>query len=147
MDSHLYLKIALNERMFQLRKLYASAFPQLARVIADVSEWTHKSGIWLLCCLGDWLIIVEWVCHLLEYQGLLPWLCQDLGIVINMEKSNLELYQQGPASQDTGRHHPRKDLSHGLSDCHILRYGKQVSPSSVSTSKVVASDSRPQGLT
>ena len=52
------------------------------RLFALVLEWVHMRGIHLLWCLGDWLIIVESIPLLLQY-------C-NLGIVINIEKSDLE---------------------------------------------------------
>ena len=49
-----------------------------------------QEGIRLLCYLNDWLVVVESVPLLFRHQEQLLQLCQDLGIVINWEKSDLK---------------------------------------------------------
>ena len=72
-------------------KAFCSGFsstPQVfSRVFALVSKWEHQKSISQLQYLDDWLIIVDFCPFYLQ-------LCQDLGIVINWEKSDLEPTQR-----------------------------------------------------
>ena len=50
----------------------------------------------LLYCMDDWLVIAESIPLLLQHHKQLLQLYKDLGIVINMEKSDLELFSSAP---------------------------------------------------
>ena len=92
-DSRPYLRIVFLNKVYQFKALCfcLSTAPQFFnRVFSLVSDWSHRWGICLLRCLGDWLIIADWVPCLLEHWELLLNLCKDLGIVINCEKSDLK---------------------------------------------------------
>ena len=82
-----------------------------------VSEWACKTGIWLLHCLDDWLVVVELVPLLLRHEEQLLQFCWDLGIVINWEKQNLEPTSRAQYLGMLKKHHPREGL---LLDCQIL---------------------------
>ena len=86
----------------------------------------------LLCCRDDWLVIAELFPCLLEHSELL---LQDLMIVINMEKSDLELTSKAQYLS-AGRHHLREVLYHGFYDYHIPRCGGQVPSSDISSTKM-----------
>ena len=60
------------------------------KIFAVVSEWAHERGILFLSYLSNWLIIAESVPCLVKYWEFLLCLCQNLGIVINVEVSNLK---------------------------------------------------------
>ena len=61
---------ALKVYVYQVKALCfcLSAAPQVfIRIFSLVLEWAHKKEFRLLCCLDDWLVILESVPHLLEH--------------------------------------------------------------------------------
>ena len=60
-DSRLFLQISLNGKVFQFKVCFSlSTAPQVfTRVFFLVPERAYWMGIWLLCYLDDWLVIVE----------------------------------------------------------------------------------------
>ena len=94
LDYHPYLWIALNRKVFQFKALCfsLSTAPQVfTKVLFFVSEWVRRRGIRLLHYLGYKLVVEKPILHLLEHHKLLLHLCQNLGIVVNWEKSDLKL--------------------------------------------------------
>ena len=110
-----------------------------------VSEWAHRQEIYPLHYLDDGLIIADSVPHLLEYLELPLNLCKYLGLVVNWEKSDLELTNKAQYLRLL-RHHPGESLSHGLLNCRIPERGGQLSPSFISLCKNVAADFWPHRL-
>ena len=95
--SRRFLRFTAGGRPWQFRVLCIglSTAPQVfTRVMAPVSGFLHQLGVQMLRYLDDWLILAssqEEVCwardHVLS-------LCQELGIVVNLEKSTLLPSQQ-----------------------------------------------------
>ena len=61
------------------------------RIFTLVSEWAHWRGVLLLRYLDDWLVLAESRELLLHHLDLILQLCTSLGIVVNWEKSDVEL--------------------------------------------------------
>ena len=53
-------------------------------------KWAHWRGVSLLWYLDDWLVVAKSLPLLLYHRNILLQLCQDLGIVINWEKSDIQ---------------------------------------------------------
>ena len=65
--------------------------PQVfTQVFTSISVWAHRHGIRLLRYLDDWLILASSEDELNRHVRMLLSLCHDLGIVVNLEKSDLE---------------------------------------------------------
>ena len=123
----------------------SSVLQVFTRVFALVLEWVYRSGIQLLRCLDDWLVVTESVPLLLQHleqpRALLgPRDCRQLGEV------RPRAVQQDLVSWNADRHHPREDLSGGLSDYQVLRSCKQVPSSLVSSCEDVATAFGPHGI-
>ena len=87
-DYRPYLRFVLSGMVYKFK---ASCFGLLSFPLFNlVSEWAHKRGIWLLCYLDDWLVVLESVPPLLHRWVQLLQFCPDLGIVINWEESDLD---------------------------------------------------------
>ena len=68
-----------------------STAPQVfTKVFAPISVWAHSHGIRLLRYLDDWLILASSEDEIRQHVRMLLELCHDLGIVVNLEKSDLE---------------------------------------------------------
>ena len=88
-----YLCFCLKRHVYQFWALCfsLSTAPQVfTKVFALVSEWAHRRDMRLLHYLDDWLVVAELRDLLLQHQDLLLQLCDDLGIVMNWEKSDLQ---------------------------------------------------------
>ena len=94
--SRKFLRFTAGGRAWQFKVLCfgLSTEPQVfTRVMAPVSGFLHQSGIWMLQYLDDWLILAlsrEEVC---SARDKVLSLFQDLGIVVNLDKSSLVLTQ------------------------------------------------------
>ena len=91
-DSRKYLRFVALNQVFQFKALCfgLSTAPQVfTRVMALVSAFLHRLGIHLCCSLGDWLILASSRPLVLQALDTVLRLCQELGIVVNWEKSNL----------------------------------------------------------
>lgn len=96
-ESRSYLRFCLNGQVYQFRALCfrpASAPQVFTQVFSLSSDWAYHHEIRLLQYLDDWLVVAESREHLLHYQYLLLQLYKNLGIVINLEKSDLESKRQ-----------------------------------------------------
>ena len=85
-----YLWFILSGTVYQFKTFYyllSSATQVFTRVFNLVSKQAHEKGIRLIRYLDDWLVVAELVPLLFHYRVLL---CQDLMIVINWEKIDLE---------------------------------------------------------
>ena len=86
------LRFVWQGRAWQFRALCfgLSTAPQVfTRVMAVVSVRAHERGIRLVRYIDDWLIASEDHDTLLQHRAWLLQLCEDLGILVNMEKSEL----------------------------------------------------------
>ena len=91
-DSRKYLRFVASNQVFQFKALCfgLSTAPQIfTRVMAPVSAILHRLGIRMFRYLDNWLI--QALSRSLVRQALetVVHLCQDFGIIINWEKSNL----------------------------------------------------------
>ena len=85
-------QICRSESSFQFKALCfgLSTAPQVfTRVMAPVSAILHRLGIRMCRYLDDWLIQAPSRSLVLQALETVVHLCQDLGVVINWEKSNL----------------------------------------------------------
>ena len=92
-SSRKYLRFVWGGVVYQFKALCfgLSTAPQVfTRVFATVSAWAHSEGIRLRRYLDDWLILAESAQEVRLALDKLLKVCRDLGIVINLKKSNLE---------------------------------------------------------
>ena len=79
--------------MYQFKVLCfgLSTSPQVfTRVFTPVSAWAHSVEIRLRQYLDDWLVLADSIPELRVALDRIFRLCQDLGIVVNFKKSDLE---------------------------------------------------------
>ena len=91
-ESRRFLRFHSEKGTFQFRALCfgLSTAPQvLTRVMAPVSKILHRLGVRILRYLDDWLILASSERECLQARDLVLQLCQDLGIQVNLQKSNL----------------------------------------------------------
>ena len=91
-QSRRYLRFAWRGVSYQFRALCfgLSTAPQVfTRVMALVSGVAHKRGIRILRYLDDWLIMASSPQACLQSKDFILGICVQLGIVVNMEKSDL----------------------------------------------------------
>ena len=91
-DSRKYLRFVALNQVFQFKALCfgLSTAPQdFTRVMTPVSARLHRLGIRMCRYLDDWLLQASSRPLVLQALETVIHLCQDLGIVINWEKSNL----------------------------------------------------------
>ena len=95
--SRRFLRFTAGGRTWQFRVLFygLSTTPQVfTRVMAPVSGFLHQLGIRMLRYLDDWLILVLSQEEACWARDQVLSLCQELGIVVNLEKSTLTPSQQ-----------------------------------------------------
>ena len=91
-ESRCYLRLCVGEEVFQFRALCfgLSTTPQaFTRVMALVSSIMHRHGFRILRYLDDWLVLGSSFRDLVRARDFLLWLCQELGVQVNLEKSSL----------------------------------------------------------
>ena len=91
-----FLRFCVGESFYQFHSLCfgLSTAPQvLTRVMAPVSSIMHRYGFRILRYLDDWLILGSSFQEIVRARDFLLWLCQELGIRINLAKSSLTLSQ------------------------------------------------------
>ena len=91
-ESRPFLRFVTNGQVYQLTALCfgLSTAPQVfSRVMAPVSAILHSWGILMRRYLDDWLVQLSSRESLLQDLHVVLDLCRELGIVINLEKSNL----------------------------------------------------------
>ena len=91
-SSRKFLRFCLEDRVLEFRVLCfgLSTAPQVfTRVMATLAKWAHSHGIRLLRYLDDWLVFNQDHDNLIRDRNRLLQLCKELGIKINLEKSEL----------------------------------------------------------
>ena len=92
-ESRPYLRFCFDNKIFQFRALCfgLSTAPQVfTRVLAPLSKIVHLAGFRMILYLDDWLVIGKTKEELLKAKKFILNLVQELGIVLNLEKSVLE---------------------------------------------------------
>ena len=92
-DSRPFLRFTFNNKVYQFRALCfgLSTAPQVfTRVLAPVSRIIHLAGFKVLLYLDDWLVIGSSKEEVLRAKSFILNLTNQLGILINMEKSVLD---------------------------------------------------------
>ena len=93
--SRRYLGFTAGGRTWQFRVLCFGLSPQVfTRVMAPVSGFLHQLGVRMLRYLDDWLILGSSRQEACWARDQVLSLCQELGIVVNLEKSTLTPSQQ-----------------------------------------------------
>ena len=91
-SSRRYLKFCVWESVYQFCALCfgLSTAPQVFTcVMAPVSAIMHRHGFRILRYLDDWLILASTFQEIVRAKDFLLWLCQRLGIRVNLPKSSL----------------------------------------------------------
>ena len=91
-ESRRFLRFCVGEEVWQFRALCfgLSTAPQaFTRVMAPISSIMHRHEFRILRYLDDWLVLGSSFQNLVRARDFLLWLCQDLGIQVNLEKSSL----------------------------------------------------------
>ena len=82
----------MGDAVFQLCALCfgLSTAPQtFTRVMAPISSIMHRFGFRILRYLDDWLVLGSSFQEIVRARDFLLWLCQELGIRVNLSKSSL----------------------------------------------------------
>ena len=93
LESRAYLRFCFNQKVFQFKALCfgLSTAPQVfTRVMAPFGKIVHLAGFRIALYLDDWLMIASTKEELLRARTLVLSLAEELGILINKEKSVLE---------------------------------------------------------
>ena len=88
-----YLRFVFNNRVFQFRALCfgLSTAPQVFTcILAPLGKIVHLAGFRIVLYLDDWLVIASTKEELLRAKQFILNLTQELGIIINKEKSMME---------------------------------------------------------
>ena len=96
-NSRKFLRFTSSKGVFQFKTLCfgLSTAPQVfTRVMAPVSKILHQWGVRLLRYLDDWLILADSEAKCQRARDLVLQLCTELGIQVNLEKSNPTPSQQ-----------------------------------------------------
>ena len=91
-SSRRYLRVCVGEVIYQFRALCfgLSTAPQaFTRVMAPVSSIMHRFGFRILRYLDDWLVLGSSFREIVRARDFLLWLCQEVGIRVNLAKSSL----------------------------------------------------------
>ena len=91
-----YLRIFYRGKVFQFRALPfgLSTAPYLfTKIMSEVKAIVHLQGIQLFLYLDDWLVHVDTYLRGAEQSLYMTNLCQELGLLINLKKSELEPVQ------------------------------------------------------
>ena len=91
-SSRRYLRFCVGESVYQFHALCfgLSTAPQVfTRVMAPVSTIMHRHGFQILRYLDDWLVLTSTFQESVRARDFLLWVCQRLGIRVNLPKSSL----------------------------------------------------------
>ena len=92
-QSRKFLRFVFNGKVFQFKALCfgLSTAPQVfTRVLAPLSKIVHLAGFRIVLYLDDWLVLAKTREEVLRARKFLLELAQELGIIINREKSHLD---------------------------------------------------------
>ena len=92
LDSRRFLRFCVGAEVFQFKALCfgLSSAPQVfTRVMAPVSSFMHHYGFQILRYLDDWLVLGSSFQEITRARDFLLWLCNQLGIQVNLPKSTL----------------------------------------------------------
>ena len=90
----LSIRFCIGQQTFQFRTFGLSSTPQVFTcVMASVSSIMHCFGYRILRYLDDWLVLRSSFYEITRARDFLLWLCQELGILVNLFKSALTLAQ------------------------------------------------------
>ena len=98
-----YLRFCVGELVYQFRALCFDllAAPQVfTRVLAPVSAIMHRNGFQILWYLDNWLVLASTFQESVRARDFLLWLCQRLGIRINLPKSSFDSHAASGLSRD-----------------------------------------------
>ena len=90
--SRRFLRFTFEGKVYQFRAMCfgLSTAPQVfTRVLAPLAKIVHLAGFRIILYLDDWLILAESVEEILKARKFILTLTQELGIIINVEKSLL----------------------------------------------------------
>ena len=88
-SSRQYLRFCVGDSVFQFCALcfgLSTAQQAFTRVVAPVSSIMHRYGFRILRYLDDWLVLESSFQEIVWVRDLLLWLCQKLGIHVNLPK-------------------------------------------------------------
>ena len=91
-----YLRFCVGDSVLQFQALCfgLSTAPQVfTRVMAPISSIMHHYGFRILRYLDDWLVLGSSFRGIVWARDFLLWLCQELGVRVNLGKSSLTLSQ------------------------------------------------------
>ena len=89
-ESRCYLRFCVGEEVWQFHALCfgLSTAPQaFTRVMAPISSIMHRHGFRILRYLDDWPVLGSSFQDLVRARDFLLWLCQELGVQVNLEKT------------------------------------------------------------
>ena len=92
-SSRHYLRFCVGDSVLQFRALCfgLSTAPQVfTRVMAPVSAIMHRYDFRILRYLDDWLVLGSSFQEIVRARDFLLWLCQELGVRVNLSKSSLD---------------------------------------------------------
>ena len=85
-------EVLRGDQVFQLRALCfgpSTALQVFTRVMGPVSLIMHCYGFRILRYLDDWLVLGSSFWEIVRARDFLLWLCRELGILVNQQKSTL----------------------------------------------------------
>ena len=91
-DSRRFLRFMFNGNCYEFKVLPfgLSSAPQVfTRVMAQAGRWLHLQSVRILLYLDDWLVLSYSEAHARQCTAMTLRLCLDLGIVVNLPKSDL----------------------------------------------------------
>ena len=90
--SYMFLRFTAGGRAWQFKVLcfgLSTAQQVFIRVMVPVSSFLHQSRVWMLRYLNDWLILASCCKEACWAKDKVPSFCQELGIVVNLDKPSL----------------------------------------------------------
>ena len=92
-SSRQYLRFCVGDLVLQFCALcfgLSTASQVFTRVMAPVSAIMHRYGSRILRYLDDWLVLGSSFQDIVRARDFLLWLCQELGVRVNLSKSSLD---------------------------------------------------------